>query len=446
MQTKKSQSSGKSIKPESLNELAPARPDARAARTGRTGAGRDAPPSNTASHKCNLDYFQPLRWGVDSLYLTYPGIIFPEVDTRLKNLKKIAQSSETHEQAQAQYQIGDHIFEVKDKAPRGFAYVLEDGAFRIQISRSSMLPCAYVKISSGYLAHVGPANAEESFCALVNELIDGTDSPKVSRIDLFVDFASSECMEWDRQAWVTRASDVDSYSEKGIFTGWVVGKGGIISARLYFKLLHAEKIGTHYLLELWRESGWDGVTPVWRLEIQLRRELLNQFGLSGLPQVLNHLNGLWSYATTEWLRLTLPSQEDKTRSRWPVHPLWGYLSSIDWETDGGPLTRSYTPSRVPGDNWLLPHAESVFIAFMAREGIADLYQAQEALMTAVYNHLNEKANGLGLSFDAYIAERLAIKTRQFNTILNNPSLPAKLEQDEIARQEREYRRASRGGV
>ena len=53
---------------------------------------------------------------------------------------------------------------------------------------------------------------------------------------------------------------------------------------------------------------------VWRLEFELKREVLTQKGLSKLYQVLDHLDGLWSYATTEWLRLTLPSEDDKTRS------------------------------------------------------------------------------------------------------------------------------------
>lgn len=118
---------------------ATAQPPACPARHARAGGGgdgaaeQDAAPSNTASCKCNPPYFQPLRWGVDSLYLLYPGRVYPAVDIRLTVLKKLAQSPEAHEQAQAQYLAGGGLFEVKDKAPKGFAYVLEDGSFRIQI-------------------------------------------------------------------------------------------------------------------------------------------------------------------------------------------------------------------------------------------------------------------------------------------------------------------------
>ena len=428
------------------NEIDSGRTEARAARAGRAGSKRDAPPSNTASYNSKEEYFQPLRWGVDSLYLTYPGQVFPEVDSRLKVLKKLAQSSEAHEQAQAQWQIGEHAFEVKDKAPMGYAYVLEDGSFRIQISRSSKLPVAYVKISSGYLSHVGPAKAEEAAGQIVEKLIELRDSANVSRIDLFVDFASPESMEWNREAWVTRGGSIDQYSEGGVFTGWVIGRGGVMSARLYYKLLHAVKIGADYLLELWQRAGWNMKDQVWRLEFQMRREILVQYGLAKLPDVLKSLNGLWSYATTEWLRLTIPSADDQTRSRWPIHTLWGYLSSIDWETHGGPLSRTYIPARVPGDAYLFDQGMRLLISYMAREKTLDLYQGQEAYMTALYAYHEAKANKLGLRFEDYIAEQLSIKARQFNVILTKEDEAQALKDAEYERlkQALAYRRASKG--
>ena len=45
-------------------------------------------------------------------------------------------------------------------------------------------------------------------------------------------------------------------------------------------------------LDLWTEAGWNGVTPVWCQELQLRREVLGEFGLRRLPYVLQKLNSL----------------------------------------------------------------------------------------------------------------------------------------------------------
>lgn len=406
---------------------------------------QDATPSNTASHNCNIPHFKPLRWGVDSLYLSYPGKLHDHVLDRLKHLKALAQSSEPDQQAQAQYPLGSHIFEVKDKGAPIFPYILEDGAFRIQLARpSKTVPMAYVKVSSTYLAHVGPEAAEKALYALLVELGDITESANVSRIDLFVDFISGEGMEWNRQAWVTRAASVNAYAVNGNFSGWTIGQGSDMSARLYNKILEIVRSGKDYLLDLWSQAGWQPGEPVWRLEFQIKREVLAQKGIGKLSDVLKNLNGLWSYATTDWLRLTLPNPDDQTRSRWPVHPLWALLSSVDWETDGGPLSRKFSPERSPGNGKLFSLGFSNLLSYMAREGIDDLYDGHEAFMAALYDYHANKAFAIGLPFDGYVAEKLAQKRREFNTRLNNPEQEAERQAKEQAKQTRAYRKASDG--
>jgi len=66
------------------------------------------------------------------------------------------------------------------------------------------------------------------------------------------------------------------------------------------------------------------------------------------------------------LRLTIPSEDDKTRSRWPIHPLWALLSSVDWEAHGGPLSKRFTAARSPNDDKLFQMACSVILADMPR--------------------------------------------------------------------------------
>ncbi|MBU1691649.1 MAG: replication initiation factor [Gammaproteobacteria bacterium] len=426
----------------------PARTHAQRAPDGRMGGKveQDTEPSNTVSNNSNSEYFKPLRWGVDSLYLSYPGELFPEADAKLKELKKIAQSPEDHEAVLAQYPMEDHLFEVKDKGTKFFPYILVDNAFHIQFSRSKAMPLAYIQISSEYLTHVSPAEAEKALRQIVEQFGTVNEPANVSRIDLFVDFFSSEDMEsWNRHAWVTRGSSINQYAVEGEFSGWVIGPGGVISCRLYDKTLEIEKQSKKfYLHKLWKMAGWNGTDKVWRLEFEIKREVLTQKGLPKLNHVLANLNGLWSYATTEWLRLTLPNLDDKTRSRWPIHPLWGYLSSVDWETNGGPLSSRFTAARLPGDDKLFSMGLSTIISYMAREGIKDLYAGYEAFIAALYDYHAGKSQFLGLPFDDYIAEKVAIKARLFNSILNGKEPTAaekQVEQDRLAEQ---YRKQSDG--
>jgi hypothetical protein len=389
----------------------------------REGSGnQDAPPSNTASNKCNEGFFKPLRWGVDSLYLSYPGALADSVDKRLHKLKQVAQSLREHEQADAQYKVDQHIFEVKDKGSGLFPYVLQDNAFRIALSRplAKSLPMAYVQISSHFLSAVTPEAAEEHLRKLLDELGDVEVTTNVSRIDLFVDFVSDVDMEsWDRTAWVTRAHTVNSYSVQGQFSGWAIGLGGVIACRLYDKTLELEESGKDFLKELWKREGWQEGQKVWRLEFEFKREFLSQKGVTSFREVMRNLSGLWSYATDEWLRLALPDEGDKTRSRWPVHPLWQYLASVDWGGDGGPLLPRFTATRAPEDKYIFGRGLNLIFSFMARDGYIDFDEAAFKYLSWLRSYANKFiCMAEGIPFDQLVQEQVAIRARRYNTALN----------------------------
>lgn len=455
-----SDSSSKSVSPGTCtpNSTAAVRPPARThaqrAPDGRKHGedGKGSSPTNREPHNSNNDYFKLLRFGVDSLYLSYQGDLFPEVQDRLIELKQLAQHPEAYQQALAQYPIAGHIFEVKDKGSSVFPYVLEDGAFRIQLSRASKkLPMAYVKLSSRYLSSVTPKEAEIHLRNVLEELGTLTDSSHVSRIDLFADFVSNEDMEsWSRDAWVTRGKNIAAYAVDEKFTGWAVGQGGIMSFRLYNKLLEIIESGRTDLLPLWEASGRNPEEPVWRGEFQFRGEVLAQHGLGNLDAALANLNGLWSYALTEWLRLTLPNQDDQTRSRWPIHPLWGYLSSIDWETDGGALSRSFKATRLPETKRLLSMAASALASFMAKQGIEEYGEGVNRFLHELDGFLKDSSGSQCLSSEIYLRDKVRLRAKEFNTILNRSKnewnqIDDKREQQDIDKAAADYRKASKGG-
>lgn len=400
--------------------------------------------SNTVPYNCNGEYFRLLRFGVDSLYLSYQGELFPEVKERLAELKQLAQHPEIDQQAQAQYAVDGHIFEVKDKGSSIFPYVMEDGAFRISLSRTSRkTPVAYVKLSSRYLCSIAPVEAEKHLRSILGELGSLSSSAHVSRIDLCADFVSPENMEsWGREAWITRGKKIDAHAVNGTFTGWSIGLGGKISCRLYNKLLEIHTSGRTDLVPLWREVGWQENDPVWRIEFQLMRDVLNEHGLISLDSVLSNLNGLWSYAVTEWLRLTLPNPDDQTRSRWPIHPLWGYISSIDWESDGGPLARSFKATRLPDENRIFSLGASSIASYMAKHGITDFDTGLDHYVLNLFKYFHERGFFMGLSASEYILEKVRLRAREFNTLMNRSEEEQKrLKADKAAA---EYRKASDG--
>ena len=401
-------------------------------------------PTNREPYNSNKDYFKLLRFGIDSLYLSYQGDIFPEISARLTDLKRLAQHPDDDQRALAQYAIAGHIFEVKDKGSSVFPFVLEDGAFRISLSRSGKnTPMAYVKVSSRYLSSTTPKEAEVHLRIILSELGILKDSAHVSRIDLFADFVSNENMEsWKRESWVTRAKKITSYAISEEFTGWTIGLGGIMACRLYNKLLEIIESGRTDLIPLWEAAGRKQNEPVWRVELQYRREVLSQHDLVNLDEVLSSLNGLWSYGATQWLRLTIPSKDDKTRSRWPVHPLWGYLSSVDWETDGGPLARSFKATRIPRDKRIFALGASSIASYMAKHSITDYEEGIRRYLINLHEHLCTNGEFIGLSGEDFLLEKVRLRAREFNTILNRIEEDLSyLETDDTADA---YRKASKG--
>jgi hypothetical protein len=298
-----------------------------------------APPSNTAPATCT-DSIETrlLRVGVDSLYLSYPGTLSDEAAIRLKVLKELAQSRQADSQKLAQYDAGEHIFQVQDRGRFPFQYILRNGWYRVELSGSHAehTPLAHIQLASEALTFEGPQAMEGDLCTVLKSLgtLDG--KPSVGRVDLCVDFTTSaDISSIPERYWVTRARLFDFYTVQRQFSGLTIGKGGDLSARLYDKTLEIQSSNKDYMLDIWRDLGWDGVTKVWRLEFQFRRTALRQLGIRRFASLLKTLGGLWQYATQNWLRLTCPIPTDKTQSRWPAHPLWEALSAADWGTEQG---------------------------------------------------------------------------------------------------------------
>ena len=403
---------------------------------------KGTPPTIRVPNNCIYEHIQPLRFGIDSLYLSYPGNLSESIDAELHDLKKQAQNHIRKDlSAKAQIRLGDHVFEVMDKGMGRAPYVLVDNSFHIQLAshKAISIPMAYVQISSEYLCHVEPLEAEKHLQGILCQLGE-IDSPNVSRIDLFVDFASNENMEgWHRTAWVTTANHTAQHADRADFTGWSIGAGGPIMARLYDKRKESIKSKKTYLEPLCRENGWDGEMPVWRLEFQFRSEVLKQCGLSGLRTILENLNSLWQYGTTDWLKLTKPNESDNTRSRWPIRPIWQELSSIDWKTSGGPLKRIYSHSRAPSEDFIGKVGLRSLASMAALHGIYNFDAACVGLLDLIYGTLDQEAVYVGVMPAELFQEKVEILQRKYNTRLN-PPLPDVID----TKCTKDYRRQTQG--
>ncbi|MBI5430659.1 MAG: hypothetical protein HY938_09430 [Nitrosomonadales bacterium] len=380
---------------------------------------------NTVPSNDNTDKFKPLRFGVDSLYLSYHGQLLEHWDIKLDELKTIAQSEDEAEQALAQVSIGSHIFEVRDKGMPRFPYVLVDNCFFIKINRklSKTLPMAHVQISSEYLAAVGVEAAEIDLRMVINTLgiVDGDTS--VSRADLFLDFVCADNLAMIEQPdWITRANLMAKYFDCRLdepFTGWVIGMGGNLHARLYEKVVEiVNKSHKEYLFELWQANGWQVGEKVWRMEFQTEKQTLKELDIISLSDLLKQQAALWHYLTHDWLRLSIPNPNDTKRDRWPNHPLWDAIASVYALQLDQPCLKRFRPSRLPADERLFVHGLGGLTSFMASRGIEDFGEGLgEYLAQAKEFHASK-----GEPFHSYVGRKVKAKSRKYNTIENQKNM------------------------
>ena len=375
-----------------------------------------APPSNTAPSTCNTPSNFVVHYGIDSLYLSFPGTLFESIQRELDVLKSSAQTAEHEDRASAIYILGEHQFMVSDKGTRRFRFVLTDYAYRIEISGadSKQLPLAHIQIRSEYLSLHGPEFCVKELHDCLGILGQLESTEVVSRADLFVDVVSDTSLnEIDEDAFVTRARYKQTHRLSRLVTGYSISPKANLSARLYDKIEELKVSGKEYLTHYWKTKGWVPPQTVLRLEFQLRRSILGEHGIQTLSDLLSKRGALWRYCTTQWLRLTLPSDKDKTQSRWPLHPLWELFSNVEWDFDTQTISFPLRTYLAPSDQRLFVHGLSPITSYMAREGITDVSDAINQYFIAAQQFHDSNADKFGIDFETYVITRAKNKARSY---------------------------------
>ena len=101
-----------------------------------------------------------------------------------------------------------------------------------------------------------------------------------------------------------------------------------------------------------------------RVEFELGREVLREFGLNTPEEVLDAGGSLWGYLTEKWLSHRVLS-DDQTRSRWPVSPQWEAVCRATIGEDDWGITRIFDGKRAGMLFNLLPQLVGYLTSFGA---------------------------------------------------------------------------------
>ncbi|HVC77609.1 MAG TPA: hypothetical protein VND96_13945 [Candidatus Micrarchaeaceae archaeon] len=337
-----------------------------------------------------------LAAGIDSLYLSFKG----EIDAaQLDGIELMKVRAQETGQPQV-FTATDRKALMQPSGWGSYRYWLRCGDFDIFIGRGGSLPAVYTRIASEFIHEVGPLSALASLKAFVGTLLlDQTDQMVCSRVDVYADF----------QGWVPRSEDYDRFITRSRrntshiavhyngrhFTGFTFGRDAMV-ARLYDKGLEIVHSGKNWMHEVWADR-FDSAAPVWRLEFQLRRQILAECSLTEPDDVLAQRSSLWAYAM-RWLSLREPTP-GATRTRWPVADVWLHLTQSQTGAARSPLVRKR----------IREHDESVLIrgltgyasSLAAVTGVSDL----DVAMSVSRRRVREYMDATGRDFRDLVREK-----------------------------------------
>jgi len=390
-------------------------------KNGGNEADTGAQSCNTAPSNC-IEPDQAtkiLRTGIDTIEVSYQGSISEQTQEQLEKAKLSARSEDPEVRAEAFFEISDHCFEISAWGARKFAYVAQDNWFYLKVSsqKAKQLPMLHGKVRSEILTRSGLKPAINKLNAIALAIGDKEGVASVGRVDLCVDFVTDfDIQQLPRKAWVSRSNKYHPYYLGEFLTGITFGQGSKLMARLYNKLLESKLKKKEYLHPIWREAGWNDDCAVWRLEFQIKSTVLREFGIVTVADLEEKIPALWQYCTQEWLKLTIPSETDKTQSRWLIHLLWQVLSQADWGQQlSEPLYRS-RKDRSPSDDYLFVNGISAITSLMARDGIASFDVAIEKFRQGAHAFHHERSKRGKPSLETYAMDKSREKAVKYNTV------------------------------
>ena len=258
-----------------------------------------------------------LASGIDALYVSGRASIPQKFLEELERLR--ASALETGRSVPLA--VGKAQFHVLSRGFGKYRYSLRNEFAQIGVTDSANLPALRIQPRAEYLHGVGPLEAVDRLADHLGSEV-GPIALTVSRLDLFADFQGWALDGDSRHRFVCRARRRDLYEEDNTLTGSVFGSRGTgtVLARIYDKDRERQKKGTDYWLAVWGDRYVAG-SPVWRVEFELGRQALAEYGIDTPVEAAAGAGGLWAAVSDDWLTYRTPSA-DGTRSRWPLAPEW----------------------------------------------------------------------------------------------------------------------------
>ena len=114
--------------------------------------------------------------------------------------------------------------------------------------------------------------------------------------------------------------------------------GSPLSCRIYDKTLEILKSSKQWFKTIWLENGWNSNKNVWRVEFQIRREVLKELNIYCFEDIAERIEGVWGYLTQNWLKLKI-KDNNKNSTRFQLDERWEIVQKAGNEYKSTPTIR-----------------------------------------------------------------------------------------------------------
>lgn len=256
---------------------------------------------------------------VDSLYCSFDSGNLEGVDSYLE----FKQEEAKQEKSPVPIEIDGQKLLIQAYGSKGYSYHLLHEHYLLKVvSTVEKMPDLYFQVYAASLYELGHQLVWKKIAEMANSLGVSME-PKISRIDLCVDFQGWKPTPRRMKDFVTQARKRRLYLEVDEATGYQFGVSGPVLARIYNKTEEIEVSKKQWMKEVWKQNpNCDESKEVWRLEFQFRIKALKQFGALTVEDTFERLHGIYEYGMG-WLSLRKSAEGRKERS--PVDRNWRAL-------------------------------------------------------------------------------------------------------------------------